>query len=92
MRLDRIFLVFAVLVGVAVGGVIVLVPQSRSIGLAPYFWVLIAFALFEGIAIYRRGGGMSPPISMPTRLIGFALALGLMVLIPWAAGAELKLF
>ena len=48
MRLDRVFLVFAVVVGVAVGVVIVLVPQSRNIGLAPYFWVLIAFALFEG--------------------------------------------
>jgi hypothetical protein len=92
MRLDRVFLVFAVVVGVAVGVVIVLVPQSRSIGLAPYFWVLIAFALFEGVAVYRRGSGMGSPISMPTRLIGFALALGLMVLIPWAGGVELKLY
>ena len=41
---------------IAVGGVIVLVPQSRTIGLAPYFWVLIAFALFEGVAYFRRGG------------------------------------
>jgi len=54
--------------------------------------VLIAFALFEGVAVYRRGSGMGPPISMPTRLIGFALALGLMVLIPWAGGVELKLY
>ena len=92
MRLDRVFLVFAVVVGVAVGVVIVLVPQSRNIGLAPYFWVLIAFALFEGVAVYRRGSGMGPPSSMPTRLIGFALALGLMVLIPWAGGVELKLY
>jgi hypothetical protein len=53
---DRIFLAFALVVGIAVGGVIVLVPQSRAIGLAPYFWVLIAFALFEG-AIYARRGG-----------------------------------
>jgi hypothetical protein len=92
MRYDRVFLVFAVLVGVLSGGVILLVPQSRSIGLAPYFWVLIAFALFEGYLLYHRGRGIGPPISMPTRLIGFALALGLMVLIPWVGGAELKLF
>ena len=92
MKLDRFFIAFAVLVGVAVGGVIVLVPQSRTIGLAPYFWILIAFALFEGVAVYRRGSGMGPPISMPARLIGFVIALALMLLIPWAAGVELKLF
>jgi hypothetical protein len=29
---------------------------------------------------------------MPTRLVGFALALALMILIPLAAGAPFKLF
>jgi hypothetical protein len=89
---NRIFLVFAFLVGIAVGGIIVLVPQSRTIGLAPYFWVLIAFALFEGIAHFRRGGTVGPPISMQTRLIGFAIALALMVVIPVAAGIQMKIF
>jgi hypothetical protein len=90
--INRIFIVFAFLVGIAVGGVIALVPQSRTIGLPPYFWVLIAFALFEGIAHFRRGGAVGPPISMPTRLIGFAIALALMVFIPMAAGIEMKMF
>ena len=92
MTIDRIFIVFAVVVGLAVGNVIVLVPQSRSIGLAPYFWVLIAIALFEGVAVYLRGSGMAPPITMPTRLTGFAIALALMVIIPWMMGVELKMF
>ena len=92
MNIDRIFIVFAIIVGVAVGGVIVLVPQSRTIGLAPYFWVLIAFALFEGIVYARRGRAAGPPITMTTRIIGFAIALALMVLIPMAAGIELKFF
>jgi hypothetical protein len=90
MNLDRLFLVFALLVGVAVGGIIVLVPKSLEIGLAPYFWVLIAFALFEGVA-FARGGGKGPPIAMRTRLIGFGLALALMFLIPMAAGIQVKL-
>jgi hypothetical protein len=88
MNLDRVFLVFALLVGVAVGGIIVLVPKSLEIGLAPYFWVLIAFALFEGVA---HALGKRPPIAMRTRLIGFALALALMFLIPMAAGIQVKL-
>ncbi len=92
MSINRIFIVFAVAVGAAVGGVIVLVPQSRTIGLAPYFWVLIAFALFEGVVYASRGRAAGPPITMPTRIIGFAIALALMVLIPMAAGIEMKIF
>jgi len=92
MDIGRIFLIFAVLVGLAVGGIVVFVPQSRSIGLAPYFWVLIAFALFEGVVVARRGGAAGPPVSMPIRLVGFALALALMFLIPYAAGVEVKTF
>jgi hypothetical protein len=89
---DRVFIVFAILVGIAAGAVYAWVPQSRSIGLAPYFWVLIAFALFEGIAVYLRGGGAQPLIAMSTRLIGFVIALALMAGIPMAAGVEMKLF
>ena len=92
MTINRVFIAFAVIVGTVVGGVIVLVPQSRTIGLAPYFWVLIAFALFEGIVHWRRGMAAGPPITMPARLIGFAIALALMFLIPMAAGIELRLF
>ena len=92
MSTDKIFFIFAFIIGLASGELVVLVPQSRDIGLAPYFWVLIAFALFEGIAHVRRGGVASgPPINMPTRLIGFAIALALLVLIPWIAGVPLKL-
>lgn len=92
MSTDRIFIAFALVVGIAVGGVIVLVPQSRAIGLAPYFWVLIAFALFEGAIYARRGGPAGPAISMQTRIVGFAIALALMFFIPLAAGIEVKMF
>ncbi len=92
VSINRIFIAFAIIVGIAVGGIIVLVPQSRNIGLAPYFWVLIAFALFEGIVHWSRGIAAGPPVAMPARLIGFAVALALMVLIPMAAGIEMKIF
>ena len=91
MSADRIFLLFASIVGIAVGGVIVLVPQSRDLSLAPYFWVLIAFALFEGINHARGGGAAGAVIPMQTRIIGFAIALALMFLIPMAAGIQIKI-
>lgn len=92
MSTDRIFLIFAIIVGIAAGGVLVLVPQSRTIGLEPYFWVLIAFALFEGAVYLRRAGAAGPPISMQTRIIGFVIALALTFLIPMAAGIEVRMF
>ena len=91
VSIDRIFLVFSAVVGGAIGVALVMVPQARALSLPPYFWVLIAFALFEAAAVYLRGQGVAPPIAMATRLIGFAIALALMVLIPLAAGVPLKL-
>jgi hypothetical protein len=92
VTVDRIFIIFAAVVGATIGGILVAVPQSRAASLPPYFWILIAFALFEVLTIYLRGGPWTPPIAMPTRLVGFALALALMILIPLAAGAPFKLF
>ena len=68
-----------------------LVPQSRDIGLPPLIWVLIAFALFEGVNYARRGGAQGSVISAQTRIIGFIVALALMFLIPMAAGIEVKI-
>jgi hypothetical protein len=92
MSTARIFLAFAVLVGAASGGILVLVPKSRDIGIEPYFWVLLAFLLFEAVLLARRGGTAAAPISMPTRLGGFLLAMVLMFAIPLAAGIDVKYF
>ncbi len=92
MTIERLFLVFALAVGLAVGGAIVLVPASRTFSLPPYFWVLIAFVVFEGIAFAMRGSAAGPPVTMQTRLIGFGIALGLMLIIPMMAGVQVKLF
>jgi hypothetical protein len=92
MTVERMFLVFAVAAGLAVGGTIVLVPASRTFSLPPYFWVIGAFVLFEGLAIYKRGTAAGPPVTMQTRLIGFGIALALMLGIPAMAGVQVKLF
>jgi hypothetical protein len=86
------FLIFALFAGLTVGNVILLVPQSRTIGLEPYYWVLIALAFFELIVFLRRGGAGGPPVTMLTRIAGFIIALALMFLIPFAAGIDVKYF
>lgn len=92
MTASRVFLIFAAVVGVASGSILVLVPKSRDIGIEPYFWVLIAFVLFEGALFARRGPAGGPPIPMPVRLGGFLLAMLLMFAIPLAANVQVKYF
>jgi FtsH-binding integral membrane protein len=91
MDISRIFFIYAIIVGLIVGGVIVLYPQSRDFAIAPYFWVLIAFGAFELVAFSRQKES-GPPITGTTRIVSFAIALGLMVLIPVAAGMPLRIF
>ncbi len=91
MDTGRIFIIYATVVGLIVGGVIVLYPQSRDFTVAPYFWILIAFGVFELVAFARSSNG-GPPITGTTRIISFAIALVLMVVIPMAAGMPMKIF
>jgi hypothetical protein len=92
VSIGRIFLIFAAAVGVVSGCVLVFVPKSRDIGIEPYFWVLIAILLFETVLFMRRGTSAAAPISMPTRIAGFLLAMALMFLIPLTAGVQVKYF
>ena len=89
MTIDRMFIAFMTLCGLATAGVLVLFPQSREFRIAPYFWVLIAMAVFEGIAYARGRGAPGTVIEMDARLIGFAIAIALMLGIPYLAGLPL---
>ena len=92
MTINHIFLAFMVLVGVAVGIVLVVHPESRDFRLSPYFWVLIAMAAFELITFARGRGAPGTVVSMDARLAGFVLAIVLMVSIPIIAGSPARLF
>ena len=89
MTIDRIFIAFMTLCGLVTAGVLVFFPQSREFRIAPYFWVLIAMAIFEGILFARSRGAPGTVISMESRLIGFAIAVTLMLAIPYVTGAPL---
>jgi hypothetical protein len=87
MAIQRVFLAYMTLVGLASGTLLAIAPQTGEFFIKPYFWVLIAVALFEGgAAIYRK----STPIEIlttPVRFIGFATGGLLMVAVPTLAGS-----
>jgi len=92
MTIDRIFIAFMVITGIVVGAILVIEPESRNYRIAPYFWVLIAMVVFE-LAAYARGrGAPGTMISTEARLLGFVLAIVLMVAIPVVAGSPGRLF
>ena len=88
MTIDRLFIAFMTVCGLATAGILVFFPRSREFGIAPYFWVLIAMAIFEGVA-FACNRGAPGTITMESRMIGFVIAIALMLLIPYMAGLPL---
>lgn len=87
MTIEGVFFGYCAVLGVAVGAVLMYVPESRTLSLGPYFWVLIGIGLFEAIAVYLRGGlANGPPMTMQTRLIGFAIAVVPLLFVRATAG------
>ena len=86
MTIDRLFIAFMTVCGLATAGILVFFPRSRDFFIPPYFWALIPMAVFEAIAFSRNRGAPGPVITMETRLIGFVIAIALMLVIPYLAG------
>ena len=87
MLINRIFLGFMVVVGIAAGVVLVAHPASRDVDVVRYLWILVAMAVFEMSAYTFGRGAPGAMISMDARLVGFVIGAALMVLIPMVAGA-----
>lgn len=92
MTINRIFLIFMIACGIVTGVILVAAPESRNFVIAPYFWVLIAMALFEGIAFWRGRGAPGTNVTMDMRMVGFIVAIVLMIAIPVLAGSPGRLF
>jgi hypothetical protein len=72
-----------------VGAIVTFMPEAREFGVSPYFWVLIAIALFDLVAFARGRGAPGTMVTMDARLLGFVMAIVLMVTIPVLFGAPL---
>ena len=91
MHLDYLFFGFMALVGAATGAIIVAVPKAQNLAIAPYFWVLIAMALFDGaVLLLRQSRPQLPMLTTPARLLGLVIGVGLMLGIAAMGGAPMK--
>jgi hypothetical protein len=92
MLINRIFLGFMVVVGIAAGLVLVAYPESRDFKVMPYLWILIAVAAFEISTYAYKRGAPGTMISTEARLLGFVIGIVLMIVIPIFAGSPGRLF
>jgi hypothetical protein len=92
MTIDHIFIAFMTVVGIAAGAVLIAIPGAHEARVAPYFWVLIAMALFEGTLFVLYRGMPGRMISNGARLLGFVLGAVIMVVMPILAGSPARFF
>jgi hypothetical protein len=90
--INRFFLGFMIVAGLAAGALLVASPDLRDFRISPYFWILIAMAAFEVAAFARGRGTPGTMIAMEIRLLGFVLAVVLMIAVPVVAGSPGRLF
>jgi uncharacterized membrane protein HdeD (DUF308 family) len=90
--MDRLFFGYMALVGIAAGALLVAFPQTQDFFIKPYFWVMIAVALFDLAAYARARNAPGTMLTMNARLLGFVIGVLLMVAIPTLAGSSVRFF
>jgi hypothetical protein len=92
MTIDHIFLGFMTAVGIAAGGILIAMPETRDLRIPPYFWVLVAMILFEVTLFAFFRGVPGRMVSNGARLLGFVLAVVILIVMPILAGSPGRLF
>ena len=90
MTIDRIFFGYMAIVGILTGAALIAAPSLGGSWFKPYFWVLIAVAVFDGLAMLIRRTPSPMALSMEARLLGFVIGIVLMVAIPSIAGSSVR--
>jgi hypothetical protein len=81
------------LIGALAGALLVAVPGIGDTWFKPYFWVLIAVAVFDGIMLLlRQNRPAVPMVSIEAKLLGFVIGIVVMVAIPTLAGSSVRFF
>jgi hypothetical protein len=90
---DRIYFGYMALIGALAGALLVAVPGIGDTWFKPYFWVLIAVAVFDGIMLLlRQNRPAVPMVSIEAKLLGFVIGIVVMVAIPTLAGSSVRFF
>ncbi len=92
MRIDRLFYVYMLAVGVAAAAVLVVEPKSGDFYIKPYFWVLLAVAAFDLVTYLLHRGVREKMVGMNARLLGFVLGIATMVVVKMLFGSTASVF
>ena len=92
MTINRIFFCYMTIVGALTGAILIAVPSAGDGWFRPYFWVLVAVALFDVSATLVLRSPPGAALAMQTRLIGFGIGITLMVALPSIAGTPTRFF
>ena len=93
MTIDRIFFGYMAAVGLLAAVILIAVPGIGDTWFKPYFWVLIAVALFDvAVVLLRQKQPTLPPVSIEAKLLGFVIGIVVMVTIPALAGSSVRFF
>jgi hypothetical protein len=92
MTIDKMYFGFMALVGIAIGAILIAAPRVADFSIKPYFWVVIAVALFDLGAYLIKRNAPGTMLTMQARLLGFVIGIVLMVVIPTLAGLTARFF
>jgi hypothetical protein len=90
---DRLFFGYIAAVGILAGVILIVAPGTGDSWFKPYFWVLIAVALFDGaVLLLRQAGRPAAAVSIEAKLLGFVIGIVLMIAVSKFAGSPAQLF
>ena len=92
MTTRTLFFAYMALVGVVSGAIIVAAPHVLEFWIKPYFWVLLAVAVFDAAIFLVSRKMPATMLPMDARVIGFVVGAILMVAIPSIAGTQATFF
>ncbi len=80
-------------VGALTAAILIAIPTAGDTWFKPYFWVLIAVALFDAVVfLLRQNQPAQPMVSIEAKLLGFVIGILVMVAIPTLAGSSSRFF
>jgi hypothetical protein len=90
--LDRLFYLYMSAVGIVAGIALVMAPWTANGTVKPFFWILIAVALFDVVAYARGRNAPGTMITSGARAFGFLAGGAVMLVITLIAGVQVPFF
>lgn len=91
-KLDRLFFVYMIAIGTIAGAALALAPWTASWVIKPFFWILIAVALFDAVTFALGRNAPGTMITPSARAFGFVAGGMAMLVITLITGTQVSFF